>query len=178
MWVCKAILSLYLPIVLQAQTLSLLSPWDSVFLISARSDGAAVSIQNMTWAGDYWPQEEWRVSAWVLIKAAINTARLLQVSTPFETCFYVTWTTDTPAIFTYNSHSHQVTGTLTPPYRPENKWISVLFGSNSGVSFGYVILRKSSDNIFSVSWTETIKLHAADKLQCPVQANPFTVSPK
>ena len=177
MCVWKAILGLYLPVVLQAQTISLLSPWDAVPLTA--SDGAAVSLRDMSWAGDYLPQEEWRVSAWVLIKAETpNTARLVQISTPFGTSFYVTWASNAPPVFTYNSHSRQVTGAVNPPYRQESKWISVLFGSNSGVSFGYAVLKTSADNIFSVSWAETIKLHSADTLQCPAQANPFTVSSK
>jgi hypothetical protein len=179
MSIWKTILGLYLPVALQAQTLSLLSPWDAVPLTAAASEGAAVSLPDMSWAGDYLPQEEWRVSAWVLIKAGTpNSARLMQISTPFGTSFYVTWASDAPPVFTYNSHSRQVTGAISPPYRQENKWISVLFGSNDGTSFGYAVLKKSSDNIFSVSWVETIKLHPADALKCPAHANPFTVSSK
>lgn len=159
--------------------LNVISPFDVVVLTAATKDGAAVSLSYMSWVTKSLPIDDWYVTFWVQIKAGTpSNARLLQATTANAKLFYVTWPNISVPTFTYDGHSHPVTGTVLPPHRQENKWIHIVMGSNGGTSFGIASLREGFNNQFTVSWSATIWIASDLMVQGPVSANPFTVSAK
>lgn len=157
------------------EELVVLSPWDFVSLHGTSTDGAAVSLTDMTWVTLPLPASDWLVATWAYMGSGTpDSAQLLHLSTARGIPFYMTWPTTQFPTFTYNTTPYVVNGS-NRPVRQLNTWIYLVLGSNRGSSYGATVLRMPVNNVFSISWAETISIDRAFTLKGPVAASPFTV---
>ena len=165
----------------QDGSLQAISAYEVKSLVAATTDGAAVSVPDMSWdVLTTYPSSDWYVNAWVQILAGTpDTAQLLAVSASDGTnpldCYVVWKSTDVPT-FTFGVTDHTVTGTST--FRQEGAWVFILMGSSGHNSFGYVNFRDNFVSQLSVSWSETVYLTLTSSLKAPKNASPFSVSSK
>ena len=176
-----AFLSLCIFVSVQAEKLSLISPYDVKVLSGETADGAAASLSDMMWdASDAFPCVSWNVRAWVQIKpSTASNARFVQIKgfsgdTPVD-C-YMTWTPTGPPTFTFGGTDVSVSGYTNS--RQENVWFYLLMTFGVGDIRGHLGFRDATTNQFIARLSETIALKRESSFMAPANSNPFYVSSK
>jgi len=149
----------------------MLTPRKGKEVIAPASDGDGFSL-DLLWVDVHIPSNDWGLSAWLFIGAAIDTARLMQVHVLPGLDFYFYWPAAGTPTFNVGGVDHF--DPTAPTTRESGKWFHAAMGSYNGDSQGVVTLKGNPTQLI-IQWAEEVKLRKVSTLMGPEGDSNFSV---